>query len=496
MAVPFRALLLVIFWAPIAASAADARPEPSDLEQSLRRVADVYRLLEKHSYKSFDPEAAFYGGALPGMVGSLDPFSAFLDPDQFESLQEMQRSTEKGFGSVLSVNHGRVVVLQTLPDSPSARSGMAPGDEIVVVNGYALANLSIDQLIALLSQTRQHEAELLVKRPNSTRLLPLKLTPAEMADPSVQGQFFIEPGVAYMKVANFESGTDAELRDSIEQLGGADLEGLVLDFHGNPGGVVEAAVRTAAMFLEPRDRILWIQGREGPREEVRVPQGVEPYRFPLAVLIDDRTASAAELVVGALQDHDRARVIGSRSFGKGLVQSVFPLAESSGLALTTARYLSPSGRPIQRELDECHEYQLASCDEGPAETYKTDEGREIPGGGGIAPDQTVYPRAYSSFEGFLMGVDAFLKFAQEYVNQHHDIDEDFEVSSALLDEFQLYLSERKVRPTLAEWTSSVEFIRARLQQEILSLGVSVESGDRVERRHDPQVLAALRSLGN
>ncbi len=488
-----RALILLA--ASVPAVAAPGAAGAGDLEDSLRRVAEVYRLLEERSARPFDPEEAFYKGALPRMVGSLDPFSAFLDPDQFESLQEMQRSTEKGFGSVLSVNHGRVVVLQTLPDSPSARSGMSSGDEIIVINGYPLANLSIDQLVSLLSQTRRRKAELMVKRPNFARLIPLMLSPAEVADPSVQRRFLLEPGIAFIKVANFESGTADELHAAIEELGGAELEGLVLDFRGNPGGVVESAVRSAAMFLEPRERILWIEARDGPREEVRVPEESEPYRFPLTVLIDDRSASAAELVVGALQDHDRARVIGSRSFGKGLVQSVFPLTESSGLALTTARYLSPSGRPIQRALERCEEYQLASCDDGEVQTYPTDSGREIPGGGGVEPDRTVYPRPYSQFEAYLLGVDAILQFAQEYVRKGPAVTPAFEVEPALLDELQLFLSERQVRPTLSEWTSSVALIRTRLKQEIFNLTLGVAAGDEVELRADAQVLAALRELG-
>ena len=468
--------------------------DPQELTKSLSRLAEVLQQIETRSALPVDTASAFYKGALPGMVASLDPFSAFLDPDQFQSLQQMQRSTDTGFGSVLSVNHGRVVVLQTLPDSPSSRAGMSPGDEIVVINGYPLANLSIDQLVSLLSETRRREAELMVKRPDFARLIPLTLVPAELDDPSVKGDFLLKPGVAFVKVSSFGAATDAELRQVIERRGGSDLRGLVLDLRDNPGGVVESAVRSAAMFLEPRDRILWIQGRDGPREEVRVPEHVKPYRFPISVLIDDRTASAAELLVGALQDHDRARIVGSRSFGKGLVQSVFPLTENAGLALTTARYLSPSGRPIQRPLENCRQFQLDSCDQGPVQTYATDEGREIPGGGGVEPDVAAYPRNYSEFEIFLLSVDAVLQFAQGYVREHEDIAADFEVDSELLDEFQLYLSERKVRPTLSEWTSSAEFIRARLKQEILNLTVGVDAGDEVEMRNDPQVLAALRAM--
>jgi carboxyl-terminal processing protease len=470
--------------------------ETNDLDAAIRRLTEVLGVVQERSAGPVDVKAALYQGAIPEMVRRLDPHSAFLDPQQFESLKEMQRSTEKGFGSVLSVNDGRIVVLQTLPDTPSSRAGLAPGDEIVGVNGYQVAALTIDQLAALLSQSRQRKTELIVHRTNYARLFSIDLTPEELSDPSVRHRFFLRDKVGYVKVANFEADTHAELREAIDELGGENLEGLVLDFRKNPGGVIEAAVRLAAMFLESDQRILWIQGREGPQEEVRTPSGNEPYRFPLAILVDDETASASELVAGALQDHDRATIVGRRSFGKGLVQSVFELSEEAGLALTTALYLSPSGRPIQRALADCADFQFATCqNDAPVKTYATDSGREIPGGGGIEPDETVGVRQYSPFEIWLKSSNAFLSFARDYVgSRKQPIEASFEVTPALLDEFQLYLSQNGTNVTLAEWTSAVELIREGLQQEIFNLTLGVDKGDEVELRNDPQVLAALDAV--
>jgi carboxyl-terminal processing protease len=250
------------------------------------------------------------------------------------------------------------------------------------------------------------------------------------------------------------------------------------------------------MFLESGQRILWIQGRDGPKEEVRVPPGNEPYRFPLAILIDDETASASELVAGALQDHDRATIVGSRSFGKGLVQSVFELTDDAGLALTTALYLSPSGRPIQRSLADCDDFQFASCeDDTPPKSFPTDSGRQIIGGGGIEPDKRAAGRLYTPFEAWLKGSDAFLSFARNYVRSRKEpIDESFEVTPAMLDDFQLYLSEGGTQTALSEWTSTVEFIREGLRQEIFNLTLGVDKGDEVELRNDPQVRAGADAV--
>jgi carboxyl-terminal processing protease len=306
----------------------------------------------------------------------------------------------------------------------------------------------------------------------------------------------LQDGVGYIKVANFEAETHAELRKAIEELGGKDLRGLVLDFRKNPGGVIEAAVRLAAMFLEAGQRILWIEGRDGPREEVRAPPDNQPYRFPVAILVDDETASASELVAGALQDHDRATIVGQRSYGKGLVQSVFNLSDEAGLALTTALYLSPSGRPIQRPRADCHDFQFASCnDDAPPKSYPTDSGRLIEGGGGIAPDEVVPPHRYSPFEAWLKASDSFLIFARGYVRSRKEpVGDAFDVTPAMLDEFQLFLSEHGTRVTLSEWTSTVEFIRQGLRQEIFNLTLGVDKGDEIELRHDPQVRAAAEAV--
>jgi carboxyl-terminal processing protease len=471
----------------------------NELEPEVKRFIDAYNALEKHLADPItDPEPAFYQGAIPGMVHTLDPHSAFLDTEQYESLKHMQTSTETGFGMVLQLVPGRVVVLQTLEGSPSARAGLGPGDEIVAINNLPLTEMDINQLAAVLNQARRDKVELFVRRAGFTRLIPVALVPAELADPSVQRTFFLKPGIAYIKVANFDLHTAEELEASIQRMGGRQLQGLVLDMRDNPGGVVEAAVRIASFFLKPDQRILWIQGRDGPQEELRVPEGFEPYEFPLAVLVNSRTASAAELVSGALQDHDRAAIIGEPSFGKGLVQSVFELSEGTALAITTAQYLTPSGRSIQRTLGDCRVYQLVPCEDekqNPPKVFKTDAGRVVSEKGGIQPDQLVYPRGYTSrLEAVMEASNSFLDFAQRYVRQHPGISADFQVNPRMLDEFQLFLSERRIQPGLSEWSSAVDYVRERLQQEVFNLTLGVAKGDEVEARRDPPIQAALQNI--
>lgn len=489
-----------LFMASLAAAAyigagAYARADEK-LDLEVKRLVDLYHLIESRYANPVDPEQAFYQGAIPGMLRTLDPHSAFLDKEQFESLKQMQRSTEKGFGSVVSLVPGRVIVLQTLPESPSARAGLSPGDEIVAINGYQLARFGIEQLVALLGEARQDKAELMVVRPGQTRLLAMTLVPAEMADPSVQRSFFLAPKVGYIKVVNFEMKTANDLRRIIDRMGGDELKGLVLDFRGNPGGLVDASVQMAALFLQAEQGILWVRGKEGPQEQVKVPAGLRAYAMPISVLIDGKTASAAEIVAGALQDHDRATIIGEPSFGKGIVQSVFNLSEGTAVALTTAHYLTPSGRSIQRPLGACDEFQLMPCSKSanPKTSFTSDAGRPLESRGGIVPDETVLPRAYTRFEAAMEASTSFLEFAQQYLQGHSGIAEDFEVTPEMLDEFQLFLSKRYIRPDLSEWSSTLAYIRSRLKQEVINLALGVAKGDEVEAQRDPQIQAAVRAL--
>ena len=475
-----------------------AQPAPaSDLAEQVKTFMRVYSAVEREAADPVNPEQAIYGGAIPGMLRRLDPHSVFFDPEQFDQLKKLQESTQKGFGSVVSVLPGRVIVLQVLPGTPAAKSGICPGDEIVAINGIGLARLDIEQLIGLLSQTRQKEARIDVRRPGNARLLTFTLTPEEMQSPSVERAFFLRPGIGYLRVSSFDAETGKQIRDAIEKLGGRKLSGLVLDLRNNPGGLLAAALETASLFLKPDQVLLTVRGRAVQSTEEKVPATASPYEFPMAVLVNGRTASAAEIVAGALQDHDRAIVVGEPSYGKGLVESVFPLSEGTGLALTTAYYFTPSGRSIQRPLEGSQiQSSHIAMRLGEQKEFRTDSGRIVQGGGGIRPDYEVYPQPMSRFRMVLDGTGAFTSFATEYTRRNGPVDENFEVSPQVLDEFQVYLSERKIRPGVAEWSSEREWITNRLKTELFNLSLGVERGDEVEAQRDPVILTALEKMAS
>lgn len=476
---PIFALLLFL--------AADSGPDSSSAD--LKKVIDVYVAASEQAADPVDPKIAFYQGAIPGMLKTLDPHSIFFDPDQFAQLKQMEKSEQKGFGSIVSVLPGRVIVLQAMAGTPSAKAGLSPGDEILAINGYVLAQLEFDQLVQLLGEARQRPAAILVRRPGNAKLLPMTLTPEVMQQPSVDRSFLLG-GDGYVRVTSFDENTGKLVKETIEKLGGGKLHGLVLDLRNNPGGAVEAAVETASLFLQPDQLIFSVKGRTKKTEEVRVPKDAAPYKFPVAVLINGKSASASEIVTGALQDHDRAVVFGEPSYGKGLVQSVYPLSDNTGVALTIAFYYTPSGRSIQHPL---HGGTLDESTRALNGIFKTDAGRPVQGGGGIQPDVLVPPPDTDRLKMVLDASGSLTVFAGEYIRSH-EVKDDFEVTPEILDELKTFLSERRIQPGVTEWLGHREWIQSRLKQEILTLGVSVAAGDRIELERDPVVQAALKKI--
>jgi carboxyl-terminal processing protease len=321
-----------------------------------------------------------------------------------------------------------------------------------------------------------------------------------MQTSSVERVFELRPGIGYIRVADFEQKTGQQIRDGIEKLGGRNLKGLVLDLRNNPGGLVGAALETASFFLKPGQVILSAKGRNVAEAIEKVPADNKPYTFPVAVIVNGKTASASEIVSGALQDHDRAVIVGEPSFGKGLVQSVYPLSEGTGLALTTALYYIPSGRSIQKTFSSQRAFGTEDFDLGATAThpndrtdFKTDSGRPVPGGGGIVPDIEVAPEGLDQFRNVLEASGSFTSFASEYVRSHK-IPGGWEVPGEALDQFQAWLSERRIQPSLGEWTQNRDFIQSRLKTEIYNFALGVEKGDEVQARSDLLIQKALQAI--
>lgn len=483
-----RTLALILLLLP-AALRADDDPAPA-LADELKKIVDVFLTVDEHAADPVSPDQALYQGAIPGMLRTLDPHSIFFDPDQFQQLQQMQRSESKGFGTIVSVVPGRVTILQTMEGSPSAKSGLSAGDEILAINNIPLAPLVPEQLVQLLSQARQQAAVLDVRKPGNARPFRLTLSPELIDAPSVDRAFLLEPGVGYLRIKSFDEPTGKLVKSTIEKLGGADLKGLIVDMRDNPGGAVQAAVEVASLFLQPNQLVFTVRGRSEQKREARVPPLAQPYIFPVAVLMNGMSASAAEILAGALQDHDRATILGEPTYGKGIVQNVFPLSGNSGLALTVAFYYTPSGRSLQKPLESGSLNVAAKATPG---TFHTDSGRVVRGGGGIQPDVVLAPARVSQLVYVLDASGALTAFAGEY-ERSHKIPDNFDATPDLLDQLRVYLSQRQIQPGIGDWLRDRDLIQSKLKQEIVNLKFGVERGDQIEMQRDPIVRRAVQSL--
>ena len=475
----------------------DPKSDPAtDLAPYLQKFVEVFSAVRAESAEPISVDKLVYEGAIPAMLRQLDPHTQFFDPGQFEQLRQMESSEQKGFGSIVSVLPGQVIFLQTLPGTPSNKAGIQAGDELLAINNVAIRSLQPDQIVELLTEARQQkDITVFVRRQGSARPLQFRLTPELVDSPSVDRAFNLQPGYGYIRVTSWELQTARLLNDAIQKLGANSIQGLVLDLRDNPGGVVKASLDAAAFFLQPEQRILTAKGRASELETADVPKNATPYRFKLAVLVNEKTASASEILSGALQDHDRAVIVGVPSYGKGLVQSVLSLSDGTGLAITTAFYYTPSGRSIQRPLKNSalsNTFNDAPAAQRPK--FKTDDGRTVLGGGGIQPDIVVYPAALTRLEGVLDASGALTSYATQYISTHPNLPDSFTVTPDILDDLKVFLASRQIQPSVAEWGQERPWISTRLEQAIVTQALGVAAGDEIEARQDTQVQAALKAM--
>ena len=298
---------------------AQSSPPNDPVTQESLKFARIYGLLQEHYATPIQPDHAIFDGAIRQMLNTLDPFSAFFDRQQFKLLQEETSGEALGFGSILYVQPGKVLVLQTAQSSPSWRAGLGPGDQILKVNGQRIDQLGFRSLIELLRHSRSHPVRLEVLHPGKDVPQDVRLVPKEVALPTVDNAFdFASRQIGYIHISGFDAKTTHEVQNAVEKLGGSKLNGLLLDLRNNHGGVLATAVGVASLFLRPGVPVLTIHGRGVPEKAYNTTPMKIHFSMPMVVLVNGETASAAEVLTAALEEHDRAVVAGEPPFGQVL----------------------------------------------------------------------------------------------------------------------------------------------------------------------------------
>jgi carboxyl-terminal processing protease len=472
----------------------------SDLRDSVRSFTNVYEVVQQNYAEPVNPDKAIYNGAIPGMLRVLDPHSNFFDPKSYSALREEQRGKYYGVGMQVGPRNNKVIVIAPFTGAPAYRAGIRPGDIIIAVDGKATDNMSTGDVADLLKGPKGTTVKITVLREGNDKPIDFNVVRDEIPRYSVDVHFMIKPGVGYIHVNAFQETTEHEVAAALDQMQEqGELKGLILDLRQNPGGLLSEGVGVADKFLKKGQVIVSHHGRSSPEKVYRAAHGNGGKDYPLVVLVNRGTASAAEIVAGALQDHDRALIVGETTFGKGLVQTVYPLSENTGLALTTAKYYTPSGRLIQREYNgvSLYDYYYNNRDNGdgsPAtpsrEVKMTDSGRTVYGGGGINPDILIPPIKGNKFQDTLLQKYAFFNFSKHYVI-NHKISQNFVVDDSVMMEFRKFLDSQQIAYTEADLVENNDWVRSSIKAELFTNEFGQQEGLKVHAETDPSVQKAL-----
>jgi carboxyl-terminal processing protease len=478
---------------------ASAASSDDDVKSSMQEFTKVYSTVEQNFADPVSADKAIYKGAIPGMLRTLDPHSNFFDPKDFEGMREDQRGHYYGVGMQVVGRNGKTIVVAPFVGSPAYKAGLRPGDVIVMVNDKSTEGLDSTKVADLLKGPKGTPVQIKVAREGADKPIVFDIIRDEISRKSVPEAFLLKPGYGYIKIEQFNETTGREFDEGMKSMDEDNLKGLVLDLRSNPGGLLTEAVSVADHLLPKGDVIVSHKGRNSAEHVYTARNGNHGRMYPIVVLVNRNSASASEIVSGALQDHDRAWILGDNTFGKGLVQTVYPLIENTGLTLTTAKYYTPSGRLIQRDYSNVsffdYYYRNNTAARNPADVKMTDGGRTVYGGGGISPDEKFTPEKLDPFETDLLVKFAFSNYTKHFFAIHPaKLPDGWDVDTATMNEFHQYLLDQKIEFTEADFTKDYDKVKRRLQAEIYKTAFNQDEAMKYDTKTDPEVLAALDAM--
>jgi carboxyl-terminal processing protease len=493
-----------------------------DFGEAVRVIQENYIESLKLDYN------AVFKSSIIGMLRSLDPHSNYYDRDEYDELKTEQRSEYFGIGASIQnyiiEEQADTFITATFQGSPASRAGLRFGDRILAVDGVKMTDKASVEVRDKIRGPRGSIVRITIGRAVDKRIETVEITRDAVAQPSVPDAYLLKPGIGYIDMTRgFNYTTTDELREALESLHARGATSLVLDLRNNTGGFLDQALKVAEVFLPSEAEILTQKGRNPLRDQTHRSKNKSADSIPLVILINDNTASASEIVAGAMQDHDRALIVGETSFGKGLVQSIIPLDSGGALTLTSAKYYTPSGRLIQRDYSGGGFYdyythggskrlELKPGDIKPAgPEKKTDTGRSVYEGGGISPDEPVNPRTITPAQRRLL--NPLFAFTRELVNgrvsgaaqyrvpgsidfEHELQPEEFLITRSVFEGFKQFVA---TNPTFKTLSPTVDrnrpFIELQLRFNLVTAAFGRVMGERVFiTTNDQQVIKAIDSL--
>ena len=460
------------------------------LPERINVFTTALKQIEQKYVEPVESDRVVYS-AINGMLQTLDPHSSFMDPKAYAQLRERQEGHYYGLGITINVIDGDITVMALFEGSPAYRKGIRRGDVVSKINGEDAKGWTSEQAVLKLRGPRGTPVQVAIKRTGYDKLIDVEVVRDEIRIPSVPSAFMINPTTGYIQLRDFSETTDRELGVALRDLTKQGMKQVLLDIRENPGGPLDQAIKVSNRFLKKGDLIVYTRGRiPNSDQDYHGVENSEYTELPLIALANRRSASASEIVTGALQDHDRGLLVGETTWGKALVQSIYRLSEGAGLALTTAHYFTPAGRLIQRPWDGSFDEYLSYTgrEQDPNRVHKPDElkytdgGRKVYSGGGVEPDR----RFDGPLEGFnptkqgrlLYVRTLFDNYAQRFRRQGdtriaastgstpRELAPDFEVTDAMVGEFKQMVKDLRIPIDDALWQKDLDFIKAMIHKEI------------------------------
>ena len=467
-----------------------------DLQDSVKNFSTVLSVVERNYADPVDVDKVIYDGAIPGMLHVLDPHSNFFDPREWANFREDQEGKYYGVGMTVAQRENQTVVVAPFVGTPAFKAGIRPGDVILKVDGKTCVGLSVNDVADMLKGAKGTTVHISLGREGWAQPIEVTVVRDEIPRPAVEYSAMVKPGIGYVRVSTFNETTDSDLAEALRELDYPKLDGLIIDLRNNGGGLLNQAVGMADMFLDKNEIVVSHRGRQSPERRYYAVHGNQGIDVPVIVLVNGQTASASEIVSGAIQDHDRGLIVGETTFGKGLVQTQIPLSEDTAMLLTTARYYTPSGRLIQRDYKNVTlwDYHYNPKPPKQPEVKLTDTGRQVFGGGGITPDDSVAAPKLNDFEQLLMARGIFYPlpqsvgdFARFYLSSKPDVTKDWVVDDSVIAQFRKYLDQDQIKYTNGDIENNLSWLKWQIKREVFTTVFGLNEGYKVALQNDVQL---------
>ncbi len=504
----FAIVLFVVAWVAGGLMGDQLLAVSRDTQSNLRLYTELLHI----AHQNYGADVTYRDlvfASIQGMLRTLDPHTNFLTPESYEDMRQRQESSFYGLGILVSMRDGQLTVISPIEGTPAWRLGLRAGDIISTIEGEPTDTMLLDEAVSKLKGPKGTQVAIQVVRRGLEQPLDLRITRAEIPQTTVRFAYMMTPEVGYIRLTDFSRSTAHEMSQALEKLKNSGMQRLILDLRSNGGGLLDQAIAVSDLFVPERSRIVETRGRVAESYQTFLSDGNhKALHQPLIVLVNSGTASAAEILSGAIQDHDIGLIVGTPTWGKGLVQTVYNLSYGAGIALTTAKYYTPSGRLIQRDYSSYYDYYTHFSDQpegagaataapaaGPE--FQTDLGRKVYGGGGITPDRlSELPETPLSLP-YLFTRNAFFDFAVDYANRNPIKDRGWHPDEALLAEFRQWLLNEKIADEdflekMFADPQALEVAKRQIHSDIFNSAFGTEAAHQVLTAGDAQIQDALK----